>query len=215
MVCNLRFHPALPVLREAVASIGKPLYARAHFGNYLPNMRPGVDYRTLYAAWRERGGGIILDAIHELDYLFWIFGRVTEVGCVADRLSDLDMDVEDYAVITLRHESGFRSSLQLDYLRPFKRRGCEVVGDQGMILWTSEGKVPEHCRVALYRFDQARWQTLLEDPDLDVSGGLRCVDEQFLNAVAGRPAELLDGRTALAELRASLDALRSAGLLDQ
>ena len=76
VVCNMRFHPAVAALRHALPMIGKPLFAQAHYGNYLPDMRPGADYRTLYCASAAAGGGVILDAIHEIDYLIWLFGAV-------------------------------------------------------------------------------------------------------------------------------------------
>ena len=74
VVCNMRFHPAIAALRAALPMIGRPRFAQAHYGNYLPDMRPGADYRTLYCASAEAGGGVILDAIHEIDYLVWLFG---------------------------------------------------------------------------------------------------------------------------------------------
>ena len=60
VVCNMRFHPAIMALRENMPRIGRPLFSRAHYGNYLPNMRPGADYRELYCASRKRGGGVVL-----------------------------------------------------------------------------------------------------------------------------------------------------------
>src|SRR5262245_11906303 len=68
VVCNMRFHAAVVAMRRALPMVGKPLFARAQYGNYLPDMRPGADYRTLYCARAETGGGVILDAIHEIDY---------------------------------------------------------------------------------------------------------------------------------------------------
>src|SRR5262249_45644805 len=92
VVCNMRFHSAVAALRRALPRIGKPLFARAQYGNYLPDMRPGADYRTLYCARVETGGGVILDAIHEIDYLAWLFGPVEQVGATAGRIGSLDID---------------------------------------------------------------------------------------------------------------------------
>ena len=101
IVCNMRFHPGPAALREALPRVGTPLFARAHVGNYLPSMRPGRDYRELYAARRAEGGGVVLDAVHEIDYLSWLFGPVARVACRAGKLSDLDIDVEDHALLTI------------------------------------------------------------------------------------------------------------------
>ena len=47
-------------------------------------------------------GMVVLDAIHEIDYLTWLFGPIDSVACQAARLSTLDIDTEDYAAISLR-----------------------------------------------------------------------------------------------------------------
>ncbi|WP_029896941.1 Gfo/Idh/MocA family protein [Desulfohalovibrio reitneri] len=209
--CNMRFHPAVAALAEHLPAVGRPLHARAHYGNYLPNMRPGADYRDLYCAHRDQGGGVILDAIHEIDYLSWLFGRVGSISCEAERLSGLDMDVEDYAHMVLRHESGAVSSLQLDYLRPCKRRGCEIVGTEGMLLWESEGKAPEVCSVRLYTTARKAWETVLETDSLDMNAPFAALADHFLDAIEGRSpggSPLLTGREAEVELAAALEALR-------
>lgn len=213
VVCNMRYHAAVRALRENLHAIGKPLYARAHYGNYLPNMRPNADYRELYCASRAAGGGVILDAIHEIDYLSWFFGAAHTTSASAGRISNLDIDVEDYAVIALSHTWGVRSLLNFDYLRPRKSRGCEIVGTDGILDWHSDGKKPEHCRVRLYTADGGEWRTLLDEPDFDDSGCYREMMADFVNAIEGGPSELLDGRNALHELNVALNALERAGLI--
>ena len=137
VVCNMRYHDAVMAMHQNMHKIGTVFYAKAQYGNYLPNMRSDVDYRDLYCAHKETGGGAILDVIHEIDYLTWLLGPVIAVNCVADKISNLDINVEDFASMILTHQSGARSSVHVDYLKPFKRRGCEIVGDKGMILWQS------------------------------------------------------------------------------
>jgi predicted dehydrogenase len=167
VVCNMRFHPAIYAICRNLDLIGRPFFARAHYGNYLPDMRPDVDYRKLYSASRKRGGGAVLDGIHELDYLVWLFGSASKVLCNAAKLSGLEIETEDYASISLRHESGVASEIHLDYLRPFKRRGCEIVGEQGMVLWQSEGKKPEKCSVRLYDKRTGQWKSILDCEEVD------------------------------------------------
>jgi predicted dehydrogenase len=209
VVCNMRFHPALRAVREALPAIGKPLFARAHYGNYLPDMRPGADYRELYCARRQTGGGVILDAIHEVDYLSWFFGRAVSVSCESARLSDLDIDVEDYAGIHMRHESGVRSETHLDYLRRHKRRGLEVVGENGSVIWLSEGKKPESCTVRRHVAGRG-WETVFHDDALDASPMYAELMRRFVEAVrGGGDQELLTGNQAGRELAAVLAAHRS------
>lgn len=201
--CNMRFHPGPRTLREHLPEVGTPLFARAHFGHWLPNMRPDSDYRSLYCARRDSGGGVVLDGIHELDYMTWLLGAVAAVSGDTARLSSLDIEVEDYAVMTLTHASGARSEIHLDYLQQCKRRGAEIIGTDGTLLWESRGKSPEHCRVQLYRRDE--WVTLYESPAEDANAGYVTMLKHFIDAVDGEsPPQLLDGVTAADELAVAL-----------
>ena len=210
VVCNMRYHAGVATLQQHLGSIGKPLFARAHVGNYLPNMRPDKDYRSLYCAHRGQGGGVILDAIHEIDYLMWFFGSIREVSCKAEKLSDMDIDVEDFAYLCLKHHSLTISEVQMDYLRPFKRRGCEIVGTKGMLLWQSEGKNPEACTVRLFRKETNTWETLFKDTNMDGNIPYVRLSQQFIEAIKNSHSSLLTGETAFSELHIALAAHKSA-----
>ena len=208
VVCNMRFHPGISALHRNLDLIGRPFFARAHVGNFLPKMRPNSDYRKLYCASKAQGGGVILDAIHEIDYLMWIFGTVHKVICDATKLSDLEIDVEDYACICLRHENNVAAEIQMDYLRPFKRRGCEIVGEQGILLWQSEGKNPEKCSVRLYERKIGKWKPLLYTENVDNNSPYKTLMEHFIAGIQGHDVPLLKGHEAAEELSVALRALK-------
>ena len=60
--------------------------ARVLCSSYLPGWRPGVDYRTVYSAHKDMGGGVTIDLIHEWDYLVELFGKPEKMynfkGCL-------------------------------------------------------------------------------------------------------------------------------------
>ena len=86
---NLRFDAGLRKAKQLVeaGTVGRVLWARAEFGQYLPDWRPWQDYRNSYTARRELGGGIVLDGSHELDYVIWIMGAPTDVACMMGKVS--------------------------------------------------------------------------------------------------------------------------------
>lgn len=200
VACNMRYHPGVVTVREHLPQIGRVLLARAWFGSYLPAMRPNADYRELYCAKRDQGGGAILDGIHELDYLEWMLGEVEDISATIDRVSNLEIDVEDTCEVQMWHRSNVRSTVHFDYLQQAKRRGLEVVGETGTLLWESEGKTPEHCKVRIGRSDQS-WETLL-DADIDQNKAFTAMMSDFVSVLHGQEAPgLLDGNQALQSLR--------------
>ena len=217
VVSNMRYHPAINCIAENIDRLGKIYYARAQFGNYLPNMRPDADYKKLYCAHKAQGGGVIMDVIHEIDYLRWLFGPVTSVQCTADKLSDLDIDVEDYAHIVAKHENNIRSEIHMDYLKPYKRRGCEVVGELGHLIWQSEGKTPEECRVKFFDKSTGTMELLFEDKDLDKSLAFQNMLEDFIKQIKDNDysSKLSTGGEGLAALKvvlASYESVNSKGM---
>ena len=134
---NLRFHPGLKNVKEMLdnGKIGKVLCVRSEFGQYLPDWRPWQDYRDGYSAQRSMGGGIIFDSSHEIDYLRWLFGEINHIYCWAGTISDLEVDVEDTALMVLRFESGVVGEVHLDFIQRARVRNCKIVGDIGTLIW--------------------------------------------------------------------------------
>lgn len=91
---NLRFHPALLKLRKILKN-EKVLYVNAICGQYLPSWRPDQDYTKSYSADLSKGGGVLRDLSHELDYLSWIFGRFSTIHSLNTKISDLDINSDD------------------------------------------------------------------------------------------------------------------------
>ncbi|MBU0482016.1 MAG: Gfo/Idh/MocA family oxidoreductase [Proteobacteria bacterium] len=207
VVCNMRFHPGVSAIRDHLADVGHVYFARAQYGNWLPSMRPGADYSQLYCARKETGGGVILDAIHEIDYLQWLLGPADSTMCHADKLSNLDVDVEDYAAIVLVHTGGAKSEIHLDYLQKIKMRGCVIAGEHGTLIWQSEGKKPEKCTVRFYKESTAQFTTLVDLDDVDLNEPYRKMMESFVASVSGKDIpDLLGGKEALIDLKVALAA---------
>lgn len=134
---NLRFHPAIRRLKGIIeeGQIGKVVRANAWFGYDLRRWRPQSDYRDSYSARADLGGGIVLDAIHELDYLLWLLGPATAVTAATARVSDLEIDVEDTAVAVIKLVSGALATVDVNFVEPAYRRGCVLTGTEASAEW--------------------------------------------------------------------------------
>lgn len=133
----MRFHPNLIKIKELLSknTIGKVFYAKINFGSYLPNWHPTKDYRKEYSALKELGGGVTLTLIHEIDYAYWLFGKAKSVTAIYDKVSNLEIDVEDTSIIVLKTESGTLVEINLDYIQQPPSRYCEIIGESGKITW--------------------------------------------------------------------------------
>jgi predicted dehydrogenase len=136
---QMRFHPCLLRLRSLLQeqAIGRILSVRAEVGEYLPGWHTYEDYRTTYGSRQDLGGGAILSQIHELDYLFWLFGFPRRVFALGGHLSSLEIDVEDTVEILMEYFIDghlIPVSLHQDYLQRPPSRTCQVIGDSGKIL---------------------------------------------------------------------------------
>lgn len=145
--CNLRLLPSLQQARELIASggLGKVVRASLSAGQWLEDWRPGTDYRGSYSARPDRGGGVILDLIHEIDVARWLLGDLQLVAAAAGRLSRLEISAEDTACLLLRGTAsmGPLVSINLDYVSRRRVRRYEVVGEEGTLIWDLDRQVLE------------------------------------------------------------------------
>jgi predicted dehydrogenase len=133
----LRLHPNLVWIKRYLTSgsLGKLMHMRASVGQWLPDWRPGTDYRTSYGAFRRTGGGVIFDLIHELDLVQWVAGTVVDVSAMIRHVECLEIETEAIAQICLRMTSGSLAQVHLDYVRPGYGRSLEIVGELGVLSW--------------------------------------------------------------------------------
>ena len=134
---DLRFDPGLCQVKTLLEEgcIGRVVAIQSQVGQYLPDWHPWEDYRKSSSASVDKGGGVILDLIHELDYVSWLIGPVGSLTCFADRVSGLEIATEDTAAIFLRFENGAIGTVHLDYIQRAPSRTCRVIGTEGTITW--------------------------------------------------------------------------------
>lgn len=125
IACNLRFLEVIKDLKQLVK--GKRINeVNVYCGSFLPEWRPDTDYRKCYSANPEMGGGVHIDLIHEIDYIYWLFGSPVSVSKVSANKSSLEIRACDYANYLLEYDSFF-VNITLNYYRRDSKRICEIV----------------------------------------------------------------------------------------
>lgn len=200
---NFRFDPLMKTMRDwrPEGRIGRVVSARFHFGSHLPSRHPWEDYRAGYGARKNLGGGVILDAIHELDLALWMFGQPETIYCAGGKHSDLEIDVEDVVEILLSYANK-TVSIHLDSVQWPAERYCEIIGTRGQIQADLFARTLRH-----FDGETRAWQ----------EEGVYCaIDEiykiemrHFCDCINGGAKPLVDGRAAAQSLALADDARKS------
>lgn len=99
----------------------------------MPEWRPGTDYRNTYSAHKNLGGGVAIDLIHEWDYLSFLFGIPQKIYCLTGKISDLEIDSEDYAIYIAKYKDKI-AELHLDYFGRKNIREIQIFSKEDTII---------------------------------------------------------------------------------
>ena len=123
VACPIRHTRVYGFLADFVPQ-NKVYCARAICSSYLPDWRPGTDYRRTYAA-QAGAGGVKLDLIHEFDYLLTLFGLPREAHLLEGKFSELELESVDGVSFVGRYADK-TLELHLDYFGRVPRREIEL-----------------------------------------------------------------------------------------
>lgn len=204
---NFRFHRPLQILKQKISegAIGNLIGIRVEVGQYLPDWRPGTDYRHSVSAQKELGGGVVLELSHELDYARWLFGEVKSVSAQVDRLSDLKIDVEDSADIILKFTNNAIGSIHLDMVQRSPTRCCQAVGSEGTLKWDGMTDL-----VTLFSIKSNEWSVLHPAEKIDRNEMYLTEIQHFFECVNSRKDPIISGYEGKRVLEIALAVLESS-----
>lgn len=136
---QLRFNDCLNKIKDIINKnvIGEVCGANIYHGENIKNFHVYEDYKGIYAAKKNLGGGVLLSQIHEIDYCLYLFGKPSTIYATGGKSSNLDIDVEDYVNVLLKFKKkkSFSVTLTLDYLQIPKKRELYITGTKGSLRW--------------------------------------------------------------------------------
>ncbi len=202
---QFRFHPVLNQVKDLLESghLGRVYSFRAHWGEYLPGWHPWEDYRQGYAARKDLGGGVVNTLSHPLDYVRWLFGEVDSISAVTGQVSELDLDVEDVAEISLVMDREVIGSVHLDYFQRPPAHWLGINCEKGSIQWDNATGVAK-----VYHVDEGRWEVVDPPPGFERNDLFLEEMRHFLSLVTGEVSSrcsLEDGIQALKMTSAVLE----------
>lgn len=194
---NLRF---LPIVKEinkycCQEKIGNVLHADLYVGQYLPQWRPWLDYRTNYSSSHDLGGGVSLDLIHDIDLALQFFPNIKFHNLVSGKLGDLEIDTEDFVQFQTKKTPFIQ--VRMDYLNHIKTRAYRIVGTKGSI----------ECDIINGKYEyrsKMGKQKIIADPKyFDVPSTFTKLIDHFIRAIKS-------GKGLVSERTLGIDALKVA-----
>jgi len=205
-----RSNPWFVRLREDIrrGRIGRVRMAYIDHSHDYRKYRP--DYQVNYFGKKDQGGGAILDlASHHFDLLQWIFGPITEVSAIYDRLEIEGIETEDTALIAVRFADGGMAQININLFQKPYTGSYEFVGTEGNLrVLSAKGQL--QCAAD----DSGEWQTEEFVPPgqsvMEVHEANFIVQaNNFLDALEGQPDQLATLEEARDSLRVALAAKES------
>lgn len=207
VACVLRFHPVIERVHAIVRAglLGRVHSAAAWCGQFLPDWRPAIDYRTSYSARAEQGGGVLLDLVHEIDYLQHLFGPARSVlaSVTAPRLAGIDSD--DNVDLICEYADALIATCHLDYLARPAQRGGRVIAERGSLQWDLIQPA-----VRQWTVDQPVWEEWRPAGDWTVDLMYQQQLREFAAAVLTGAATRSEAENALNALQVVTGARRAA-----
>jgi predicted dehydrogenase len=133
IIYNLRFHPCVKKINALIQerSLGKFQSARFFVGQYLPDWRPGTNHLESYSSYKDLGGGVVMDLIHEIDLAEYLVGKPSgTIHSISDKLSNVTNDSKDIAEVLYKTENNVLVNIHLDYLYRGYSRNFSIQTDQ-------------------------------------------------------------------------------------
>lgn len=146
----VRFFPDYAGVQDLLSSgrIGDPKVVRTSRGGAFPRWSED----NWYADYTKSGGPIVDLAIHDFDWLLWLFGPVKRVFAKSvGKVSADDHGTLDHALVTLRFENGVIAHVEGSWAQPVGTpfsTSFEIAGTKGLYEYNKDQATPVTLRTA-------------------------------------------------------------------
>ena len=126
---NFRFHPVIKFIKIFLKNKKKILSTTVLCGSYLPSWRKNIIYNKSYSSDKKKGGGVLLDLSHEIDYITWILGSFTKKYFIYKKFSNLKTTSNDFVSLIGSNKKTKYMLINLDYFSKIPKRQIIIEGD--------------------------------------------------------------------------------------
>jgi predicted dehydrogenase len=206
---NFRFNPGLIFIKNFLKKKKPPILISSMVGNHIKNWRPNSNYKHHYVL--KKGGGIILDASHEYDFIRWILDdKVTSVFCQSIKTPKLSKTTESLACIFLKFQKGTIANLVLDYVRPSYQRKMQIINENYEINWNFQPNSSSWKKYDSLAKTQVTYNHQRKDFNQLINKLYKYEIQSFLNSIINNQKPIVDGWDAFETLKIGIAALTSS-----
>ena len=129
---QLRYSRTLNKLKKLldIKIQGKIYFIKIIVNSYLPLWRKKM--KNSISLSKEKGGGVLLELSHEIDYMIWLFGNPKYLRALIDETKIFNNEVEERANIFFYYNS-FVLQLDMSFNSRFEKRSILIEGTKGSL----------------------------------------------------------------------------------
>ncbi len=133
---TMKFHPAIKIIKDYVEKkkLGKIYFVNYHSGENLEDWHPWESVTDYYVKSIPTGGGRD-QAVFELEWIFWIFGKAKDVDAKTSKLTNTPAKIFDIYNMTLTLEKAPIANVIVDVIQRPPNRVLRIVCEYGIITW--------------------------------------------------------------------------------
>lgn len=124
VACPIRFSKYFEETKKQV-EMNDVFSARMIFSSYMPDWQKGRNYRKSFRCFTERGGGVDIDSLHEIDMMTALFGFPKDVKHISGKYSNLAMNAPDLSTGLFAYDDKI-VEMHLDYFGRVNNRRTEL-----------------------------------------------------------------------------------------
>ena len=124
---NLRFHPVIQYVSNLIKNT-KIISIDSICRSNLKNWRK-IKYTESSSASKKKGGGVLLDLSHELDYIYYLFGDLFVKYSFNKKISNLNIDSDDTLYVFGKTLNNSLFSIIANYYSKIEFRSFTITGN--------------------------------------------------------------------------------------
>ena len=130
---QLKFNKILLKIKKflSLKKIGKIYNVKIFVNSFLPNWRKSNLKKSLSLS-EKKGGGVLLELSHEIDYMIWLFGKPKYLKAIIDKNNIFKKNIDEKVCIFFYYEN---KTVQMDmsFNSRIEQRGIIINGSKGSL----------------------------------------------------------------------------------